>query len=560
MRYVFDMYDALIIGGGHNGLTCAAFLARAGRRVAVLERRPIVGGFCTTEETVAEAPGYKMNPCAVDTALTNIPVSVVDELNLARYGLRFVAPDPWAAYINPDGASIGMWADRSRTQSEIAAFSRRDAESFGRFCDMMTEAWWAMMPYFQGHPTRPDPRAIGQMLWRAAKGRRSLRGAARVFISSPEQVIEEYFERDEVKAVLANLAAWSMLPLQEDGSGGVLAMMCSYFKWAVTRPVGGSGQFTAALAACVHDHGGEVRTDAAVEEILVEDGSAHGVRLSSGEELSARHVIGAIDPVTLIDGLLDPVHVPDQTKAELRALGNLRWNITCLKADVALSCTPQLACGRQEIATGYLLLGPTLDYIRRAQASCMVGELPEQMAMGPMFPSLMDRTQVPPGSDGETVYLYMPAVPLELSNGRDWDDVKDDYIGRVIGELDTYAPGLAESVIGHWVQSPKDLAKKSYRGNIIHADMSISQMGPLRPTKSLAGYRTPVAHLWHTAAGAHPMGALNGWSGRTTARVVERRLRREGEAPSPTSVSSYVGSVRPGSANGARTEELERVP
>lgn len=556
------MYDVIVIGAGHNGLTCGAYLARAGRRVAVLERRSIVGGMCTTEETVTEAPGFRMNPCAVDTALTNIPVSVVDELDLGRYGLRFVAPDPWAAFINPDGASIGMWADRNRTQAEIRRLSVRDAEAFGRFCDMMTEAWWALMPYFQDHPTRPAIKTVGQILWRMARGRRSLRGAARVFMSSPEQVIEEHFERPEVKAVLANLTAWSMLPLQEDGSGGVLAMMCSYFQWAVKRPVGGSGEFTGALAACVRDHGGEVRTDAGVAEVLVEAERARGVRLHSGEVLRARHVIGATDPMTLIGDLVDERHVPEQTRAELRAMGNLRWNITCLKADVALSRTPQLACGRQELMQGYLLLGPTIEYVKQAQAASMIGELPEQMAMGPMFPSLVDRSQVPQGSDGQTIYLYMPAVPLELSRGRDWDDEKSGYTDRVIAELDRYLPGLQESVIGHWCQSPKDLAKKATRGNVVHVDMSLSQMGPLRPTQSLSGYRTPIEGLWHTAAGAHPMGALQGWSGRTTARTVHRALKRDGESrttPAPAAAETAPpAAVGPASANGGAPQPAGR--
>src|SRR5262245_23809799 len=550
------MYDVVVIGAGHNGLTCAAYLARAGRRVLVLEQRDIVGGYCTTEETVAEAPGFKMNPCAVDTALTEAPVSVITDLNLAKYGLRFVHPDPWAAYINKDGASIGMWKDRETTRQEIAHLSRKDAEAFEKFCALMTDAWYALLPWFQDHPTRPSLKTVGQVLTRLAKGRRSLRYAANVFMGSPEQVIEEHFTREEVKAVLASLGAWSMLPLQEPGSGGVLAMMCSYFRWGVTRPVGGSGEFTKALAACLVDHGGEVRTSAPVDEVMVRDGEAHGVRLQSGEEIPARHVIGAVDPYTLMAKLVDQAYVPEKTQGELRALGNLRWNISCLKSDVALSESPTLACGRPELKQGYLLLAPTIEYVKQAQAASMVGELPDQVPMGPVFPSLLDRSQVPEGSDGETVYLYMQSVPLELSGGRDWDDEKDGFIDRVLDDLDDYAPGLKQSVIGQWCQSPKDLERKSaYRGNIVHADMSLQQMGPFRPIRSMSGYKTPISNLWHTAAGAHPMGALNGWSGRTTGKMVDRIISKQGDsgaaAPPPTYVPAGVNGAA--ASNGAGT-------
>jgi beta-carotene ketolase (CrtO type) len=485
-----------------------------------------------------------MNPCAVDMALTNIPRSVVDDLRLDRYGLRLLPADPWGGYVNPEGASIALWRDRNRTVSEIARLSPRDAEAFERLCQILNDVWWAATPYFQDHPTRPGTRTIGEVLWRALKGRRSLRPAARILLSSPEQILEERFEREEVKAFLANLASWSMLPLQESGSGAILAMMATYFRWGVTRPVGGSGSFTGALASCIRAHGGEVRTDARVRQILVHDGVAHGVALENGQEVHGEHVIGAVDPTTLIRDLVDPAFVPGHVQDELRGLGNLRWNISVIKGDVALSRRPRLACGRQELWTGYLLLGPTIDYVRRAQAASIRGELPDEVVMAPVMPSLVDRTQVPPGSEGETLYVYLPSVPLALADGADWGAVKDKYFEHVLDVLDTYAPGLKDSVIGTYVKSPKELSRQAARGNLVHADMTLSQLGPWRPTPSLSGYRTPVARLWHTAAGAHPMGALNGWSGRTTARLVDRQLRSN-ERPARTSHMAGFPSPMP---------------
>lgn len=518
-----EHYDAIVIGAGHNGLTCAAYLARAGHRVLVLESRPLVGGLCTTEETVPGAPGFRMNTAALDTVFTNSERSVLDELDLRRYGLRFAVPDPWGSYLNPDGASIALWRSRPRTAAEIARYSRKDAEAFETLTDIFADVWTAAVPYLQDHPTRPSARTVAEVVRRLAKGRRSLRPAVRILLGSVEQVIEERFESTEVKALLANLASWSMMPLSESGSGGVLAMCVSYFTWGATRPIGGSGAFTRALADCVVAHGGQIRCAAPVGQVLVSQGAAHGVELVNGERLSAGQVIGAVDPTRLLGELVPAEQLPERTRAELRGLGNLRWNLAPFMGDVALARRPKLRCRRDECLSGLLFLGPTLEYVKRAQALSAAGLLPAEVPQWSALPSYLDRSQVPEGSEGDTLYVALATTPAKLTE-EDWSQVGDKYLDHILDVLDDHAPGLKDAVIGTNVRTPDDYAERASGGNLYHADMSMSQLGPWRPVPSLAGYRTPVERLWHTASGAHPVGGLTGWSGRTTARTVARAL------------------------------------
>jgi beta-carotene ketolase (CrtO type) len=537
------VHDVIVVGAGHNGLTAAAYLARHGRDVEVLEARSQVGGFCTTAETIAEAPGYRINPCALDCVLMNVPRRVTDELQLDRHGLRFVAPDPWGSFVGPDGASIALWRDRARTIAEIARFSRRDATAFDRFCTIMRGFWWAAIPYLQDHPTRPRARTVGEIAWRVARNHRSVRRALKTLLASPEQVLEEWFERDEVKSFMANFAAISFLPLQESGAGAMLGAIVICFEWGVTRPIGGSGALTGALKRCIVAHGGSVRTDAAVEQIMVSaDGVATGVRLASGEEHHARQVIGAIDPTTLVGELIDPQFVPEQTASELRALNVLKWNISHFKADAVLSSRPRLACGRDELLQGYLLLAPTLDHIRRAQAGATAGVLTPEPPQWMAMPSVPDRTQVPDGAAGETFLCYAPIVPLRLRDGKGWDAIERDYFGDMVKDLELYVPGLERSIIGSTLQNPDSFRDRSFAGHVMHADVSISQMGPRRPTPSLSGYRTPIKRLWHSASGAHPIGLLSGWPGRTTARLVDRDLTRVYDSLTHTSRNGRVAS------------------
>jgi beta-carotene ketolase (CrtO type) len=520
------VHDAIIIGGGHHGLTCGAYLARAGRQVLVLEREAWLGGMAYSQETVPEAPGFLMNPCAVDLLFTNLKPSIIDELHLESFGLRQISPDPWGAYLGPDGAAIGLWRSLERTVAEIRPYSRRDADRFAELCGLWCDFWRVAAPYLMDHPTRPRPRTVAELAWRAIQSRRSLARVVRMLMNSPHQLIEEMFVSEEVKSLLAVYAAGSEAPLREPGSGAVLGVIMLHIGWGIKRPVGGMAEFTAALAACLRHHGGEVRTAAPVSQILAAaDGSVHGVRLESGEELRARQVIGALDPVTLME-LVEPRLVPDTLADELRTIRINGWGVNNTKIDVALSRRPDLLCRRPELWGSYMLIGPGLDYVDRAIAASMRGEIPAEVPMWALMPSAGDRSQVPPGSEGDTMYLFCTSVPHELSGGRGWVDHREAFGRRAISTFDAFAPGTNDAVIGCYVKSPQELNHMTHRGSYVVVDMSLNQMGPFRPTPSLAGYRTPLANLWHTGAGAHPMGGVHGWAGRTTARTVELALRR----------------------------------
>ncbi|MEA2167328.1 MAG: hypothetical protein QOF76_628 [Solirubrobacteraceae bacterium] len=519
-------YDVIVVGGGHHGLTSACYLARAGRRVLVLEREPWLGGMAYSQETVTEAPGFVMNPCAVDLLFTNLQPSIVDELHLESFGLQQISPEPWGAYLGPNGESIGLWRSLEKTVAEIKRFSRRDADKFAELCGLWCDFWWTAMPYLTDHPTRPRARTVGELAWRALRRRKSLAPVVRMLMSSPYQLIEELFESEEVKSLLAIYADGSEAPLREPGSGAVLGMIMLHIGWGIKRPVGGMQEFSNALAACLRSHGGEARTAAPVEQILVSGGRAHGVRLAGGEEIHAQQVVGALDPVTLMSGLVGAQHVSNELAAQLRTIRVNGWGVNNTKIDVALERRPDLLCKRPELWGSYMLIGPGMAYLDRAIATSMRGEIPVETPMWALMPSAADRSQVPPGSPGDTLYLFCTSVPHELSGGRSWQDHRQAFGDQAIDVLDRFAPGTKDAVIGHYVKSPDELRYMTHEGSYVIVDMSFNQMGPNRPTPLMAGYKTPIEGLWHTGGGAHPIGGVHGWAGRTTARTVERAIKR----------------------------------
>jgi beta-carotene ketolase (CrtO type) len=525
------MHDVVVVGAGHHGLTCAAYLARAGRRVMVLEAEPVVGGMTRTEESIPGAPGFLVNKCAVDTILLHIPRSIVGELGLPRHGLRFVAADPYCTWLHPDGHSICFWRDLERTAREIGRFSAKDAERYRRFASVLIDLWYTAMPYVQGHPRRIGVRTFAEILGRAARTRRSLAPAVRIMAQTPTEALEEWFDRDEVKTALALWVLAGMTDLDTPGGSAVLSMFVLTHRWGCKRVVGGMGELSRSLADCIRSHGGEIRTSTPVKEVLVSDGRATGVVTADGEEVLGSLVVGALDPHTLMTELVDPVLLPVRTRDELRGMSVLGKSLSTFKGDVALSELPRFAkvAGRERElwGGGYVMFAPDLQYVRRAVAANARGELAAEIPLWVSMPTLLDRSLVPPGSAGQSLYVYVPAVPHRLAGALEWDDVKDRYLDRCLRVLEEYAPGTRAAVIGRPIsRSPADFESLTFRGNIFGVDMTPAQIGPWRPVPTLAGYRTPIAGLWHASAGSHAAPAVNGWAGRTLARTLLRDERR----------------------------------
>ena len=528
------MHDVVIVGGGHNGLTCAAYLARAGKRVLVLEANPEVGGFTAGGE-VPGAPGFRMNTYAFEFPFVKIRPSVVEELELDRHGLRFTAPDPHNTYLSPEGAQWSMYHDLGRTCESIARLSRRDAVYYEHIMRSLIDLVRAGLPYLADHPTRPSPSTIAGLLGGLAKGRKSLLPGARILLQSPIEVLDG-FEREEVRAYLAmNVATGSFRPLDELTNTSIFAYFALLHMWPLMRPVGGAGAFAEAIAASVRAAGGEVRTSAPVEQIMVRGGKATGVLLQNGEELPAKEVVAAVDPTSLFTRLLEDSDVPSKIRDEVGRMRVLSSGCSHFKADLAVSRRPTFP---NHSVTGAELAGlsftPTVEVVERVMDEIRAGRLVDDFPFYIATPSVLDRTMVPPDSEGDSIAVWVGAVPYELSDGTRWEDIRQEFFDKVIDRIEEYSPGLRESIIGANIRSPRDFNDPwAYKGSSRSVDLIPSQMGPWRPSPSLAGYETPgIDGLWRSGHGTHPMSGNSGWPGRITARTMlgqtgpRRRSRR----------------------------------
>jgi beta-carotene ketolase (CrtO type) len=466
-----------------------------------------------------------MNTYAIEFPFTMIRPSVVDDLDLPRYGLKWTSPDPHNTYLSPDGASWSMYHDLRRTCESIARLSRRDAAYYERWMQALMDIAYAMIPYLMDHP-RPSPRTIASLARRAAKGRKSLLAGARLLLSSPLDIIDGL--REELKAFFAmNVATGSFRPLDEPANTSILVYFAILHLVPLQRPVGGAGAFADALAACAKASGGEIRTSAPVQQIVVHNGKATGVVLQNGEQLHAEQVVAAVDPTSLFTRLLDSSAVPSPVQDEVSRMRVQSSGVSHFKADIAVTRRPSFP--RHSVTDDQLAglsFAPSVDYVERLMAAIKRGELAAEIPFYIAVPSVLDRTLVPPGSDGDSIFVWVGAVPDAFSDGREWADLKSAYVEKVIDHLEEYSPGVRDSIIGVNTSGPRDFNEPwAYKGSARGVDLIPSQMGPWRPSPLLSGYKTPIDGLWHSGHGAHPMSGTSGWPGRTTARTMLKRSR-----------------------------------
>jgi beta-carotene ketolase (CrtO type) len=530
------MHDVVVIGAGINGLTCAAYLAQAGKQVLVLEANPILGGFTITEE-ITGAPGYLGNTFAIEYPFVDVKPSVVDELGLSRFGLRFTAPDPNNTYVGPDGSQFSNYHSLDRTCESIARLSKKDAEAWRRLMTSLTSLLDVGLPYLKDHPIRPGADTMAEMLKHAARNRKALLPATRVVLQSPTEILQE-FESEAVKAWIAmNVATGSFRPLDEMGNLSILGYFALNHKFQIRRPVGGAGAFTNALVQSIRSNGGELRTSAPVEHIQVSGGRATGVVLQSGEEIYAKEIVAAIDPTPLFTKLLDQSVLSTSLREEVDRMRVLSCNVSHFVCNVAVDRRPTFP--NHDITPGMLAglsFAPSVDYVNRLMDSILHGELADEMPFYIAAPSVLDRSLVPPDSKGESIWVYIGAVPLKLADGRQWQNIKQSYFDRFVDELEAYSPGFRDTIISAQIGSPDDHNLPwAFKGSSRSVDVIPSQMGPWRPSPSLAGYATPeIEGLWRSGHGTHPMSGTHGWSGRLTARSF---LKHEAHAKNPLRIA-----------------------
>ena len=514
-------YDVIVIGGGHNGLVNAAYLARAGKKVLVLERRYVLGGAAVTEEII---PGFKFSVCSYVVSL--LRPEIIRDLDLPRHGLEILPLDGTFTPM-PNGDHLWRVNDHGKTRREIARHSRVDAEAYEEFGKAMQQMCRFVKPILSMVPPDPstlNPKELMKLLF---IGRRFQHLASedkynqvQLMTMSAADFLDQWFETDVLKATMsASGIIGTFLGVRSPGTAYVLLhhymgeIDGAFRAWGFAR--GGTGAISNSIGDAAREFGAEIRTRAPIAKILVKNGRASGVVLQNGDELYADVVSSSVDPHLTFLKMLEPNELPSEFLDEVR---RYKFRGSSGKVNLALDALPNFTCmpGEGAHLRGAISISPAVDYMERAYDDAKYGKYSRRPYIDMVIPSLTDPSVAPPGK--HVLSCFVQYAPYNLKEGT-WDEKREEFGNNVINTVAEYAPNLKNIIVGKQFLTPLDLEREFglTQGNIFQGELSLEQLFFLRPVPGWAQYRTPIKNLYMCGSATHPGGGIMGAPGRLAA-------------------------------------------
>jgi phytoene dehydrogenase-like protein len=526
-------YDAIVVGGGHNGLTAAAYLARAGLSTLVLERRAIVGGCCVTEEI---APGCRASTTSYIASM--LRPEVISDLKLAEHGLRMVPCDPAIQVAFPDGRVVPWWADRNRAVEEFRKHSAKDAQTFVRVDDRLKKLARYLQPFFLEPPPELDTKSINGWndLFRVGKRIRGISSSeiaelVSFLTGSLGEFLDRNYESETIKTLFLanNVYGKHGGPYQPGSALGLLFHLLSGGEHELQgfygHVMGGMGAISEALAAAGRKFGVEIRTSAPVTQIDTREGRARGVILEDGTEIRGRVVLSSADPKRTFLKMMPERELPSEF---VRAIRGIKMAGPCAKVNFALSEEPRFTgtpSSHTPMERTFYTIVPSLEFAERCYDIAKFGDIPEELWVDCVIASNADDSLAPRGTHIMTCFVQY--VPYHLRTGT-WDENRQLLGERVLRKIGEYAPNVPGAVLAQQTLTPLDL-ERTYgltEGNIFHGDLSLEQLFFMRPVPGWSQYRMPIDGLYLCGAGAHPGGGVTGAPGHNAAQQALRDWKK----------------------------------
>ena len=521
--------DVVVVGSGHNGLVAAAYLAKAGLKVLVVEAAATAGGMTSTNSFAPEAPEYTINEASIQASLFRT-TTINDDLELStRYGLRQTVIDPAHFQLAADGSSLGLWRDPRKTAAELEHFSRKDARALLELYEVIDAAVEIGLPMMQTNAVTPDISAIMKAAKGVAKNRKQLSAIGRWMASSQTEAVEESFEHDMIRAPL--LTSLPFMPFDADLSGWSLIYLGVLSKYGVAMFHGGTGSLPKALIGVLKDNGGDIITSSPVEELIIEHNRCVGVRVRGGAEIRARRgVLTACSPKTTLTRLLPRGVLEHKKQVAADHIPTRKRGIADAKINVALSGRVDMSKHEKWRGDGIDLrlacnCYHTYEQAKEAAKACVRGQVPDAIPGLAQVTNAFDPSMSPPGKD--LWWFWTGLTPSFPEEG--WDVARKKITDSIIKDADQYYKGVEDLQVAVRPLVLPDIEERFWAidGSVYHVDPTISRFGPNKPVSGFAGYRTPVEGLFLTGSGTHPVAGISGMPGQNAARTMLKDFQLE---------------------------------